>query len=222
MHDRVLGPVVRSLPRSVGKRYSKQLAARSQESMVALRDFILTHPDVVTTIVEALDDRSDVDSRQDLALGWIMELLWQYQIAQQSISAGSALVLDEGFCNRALTLFGYQYSAKNEPLLKKYIDAIPKPDLVVVVSGDPEVMAARGSHGTRFGYFTHEQAVQYMKDVEVCVAKTSELLEQRGVAVRLVRNDGQSTAEASMAVRTVVRTWVDGRALNDEAEPLRE
>ena len=156
-------------------------------------------------ILSALRDRRDIDPRQDLAFGWIVELLWSYQLASSSdANARAHLVLDEGFCNRALTLFGYQFSENDLDGLRAYIDSIPAPDLVIVVGCDDEQAASRTTKRARFGYLSNGEAIQYTHDVARCVAATTNLLVERGIDVRTVRNDG-TLADAAREMRTIVR-----------------
>jgi adenylate kinase len=210
MQDRLIGPVIRYMPRRFGRSIYKRLSVRSQDRMVALRSFLLEYPEATIAILEALKDRRDIDPRQDLALGWIVELLWQYQLVNDRGASNSCLVLDEGFCNRALTLFGYRFSEEDEPRLRQYIEAIPKPDLVFVVTGDIETAAARATRRERFRHLSAREAVEYTRDTAACVEETARLLEKRGVEVRTVRNDSSLDA-ASRDVRRIIREWLDGR-----------
>jgi hypothetical protein len=210
MQDRLIGPVIRYLPRRFGRNIYKRLSVRSQDRMVALRRFLLEHPDTAIAILEALKDRKDVDPRQDLAFGWIVELLWQYQLVSDRGAPTSCLVLDEGFCNRAVTLFGYRFSEEDEPRLRRYIEAIPKPDLVFVVTGDVETAAARATRRERFRHLNAQEAVEYTQDAAACVEETARLLEMRGVEVRTVRNDS-SLGTASNDVHRIIREWLDAR-----------
>ena len=209
MQDRVAGPLIRYLPRRFGRGLQKRLVARSQDRMLALRRFFLEQPETVIAILEALRERRDVDPRQDLALGWIVELLWQYQLLTDQ-GGSSPVVFDEGFSNRALTLFAYRFSEGDDAGLRRYIEAIPAPDLVIAVTGDAEKTAARVSTRLRFGYLTTDEAVEYTRDAAACVDATTALLRERGVDVRSVQN-GSSLAAASSEVRRTIRNWIESR-----------
>lgn len=208
MRDRVFGPLLRHAPPALGRQLSKHLAARSQDRFVALRGFLLENSEAVVAILEALESRRNVDLRQDLALGWILELLWMYQIATVPGTSSSVLVMDEGFSNRAVTLFGYRFSPEDEPFLERYINAIPMPDLVVVVTKDVESAATLASDRIRFDQLNDAAIVQYTRDADVCVSAISRLLIERGVEVREVRNES-SLAAASAEAREVIRAWLD-------------
>ncbi len=210
MQDRLIGPVFRNMPRSLGSSLSKHLVARSQDRMLAMRGFLLDHPETAIAILEALSDRKDVDPRQDLALGWILELLWSYQLATSQGGSGSLLVLDEGFANRAVTLFGYRFSEEDEPRLRQYIESIPKPDLVIVVAGDTEVCAARASNRIRFAHLGYSELVRFTREAATCVDVTSRLLAEHGVDVRTVQNESLLSV-ASSEVRRIIRDWLDGQ-----------
>jgi adenylate kinase len=208
MRDRVVGPALRYAPRRIGRKYYRQLAARSQDRELALREFMLEHPETVIAILRALDDRRAVDPDQNLVLGWILEFLWKYQLTTGSSSAAPYLVLDEGFANRAISLFGYGFSSDDEPLLRQYIESIPQPDLVITVTADAETAAVRSTGRGRFSHLSDEDAVQHTRDAARCAAATSRLLKERGVDVYEVRNES-SLAAASASVRQIVRDWLD-------------
>lgn len=188
--------------------FSKHLATRSQDRLVALREFMLEHSEAVVAILETLESRRNIDLRQDLALGWILELLWMYQIATVPGTPSSVFVMDEGFSNRAVTLFGYRFSQEDEPFLERYIDAIPKPDLVVVVTKNVESAATLASNRLRFDQLSDAETVQYTRDADVCVSTISKLLIERGVEVLEVRNES-SLAAASAEARQLIRAWLE-------------
>ena len=207
--DPLIRFLLRYLPSGVRRRSFKHLAARSQDRLLALRGFLLAEPDAGIVILEALRDRRDLDPHQDLAFGWIVELMWSYQVAMKSEMASySNIVLDEGFCNRALTLFGYRFSDEDHVRLRTYIESIPKPALVIVVTADAKRAASRATQRIRFEHLSDDELKEYTRDVERCVDATKLLLVERGVDVREVRNDG-TQAEASEKARSVIRDWLN-------------
>jgi thymidylate kinase len=208
MQDRIVGPVLRYTPRRIGRKYYRQLALRSQDRELALRRFMLENPETMGATLAALDDRRDFDPDQDLLLSWILELFWKFQLTNNPRGAGPCLVLDEGFANRAISIFGFRYTDADEALLRRYIESIPKPDLVIAVTADAEEAASRSTGRGRFGHLSEEDAVEHTRDAARCAAATSLLLKERGVDVEEVVNES-SLAAASVRVRQIIRDWLD-------------
>ncbi len=212
MVDRAFGPLLRGTPRRIARRLSKHVANRSQDRMVALRDFLLDRPDVVVAVLEAIVRRRATDLRSDLAMTWILDLVWQYQLAKPALEdPGTALVFDEGFCNRAVSLFGHGFSVADEPLLRRYIDAIPAPDLVVVVHADTTASAARATDRRRYRSLDADAIITYTASAARCVRRTKDLLvSQRGLHVVDVPNHG-CIDESVAHLRSGIHEWLAGR-----------
>lgn len=107
--------------------------ARSPDRFSALQRFINAHPKVMQRVTKTQRRRSDRDLYQDMVLGWLMNLMARYQLAVENHGALETLVIDEGFCQRAVALFGYGFEPGDEPRLQEYLEAIPLPDVVIVV-----------------------------------------------------------------------------------------
>ncbi|HET7847382.1 MAG TPA: hypothetical protein VFL72_07810 [Acidimicrobiia bacterium] len=118
--------------RSSSSRLWKGVYARSTERFDALGRFLTTHPRVMETVLAAQRERKDRDRGQELVLGWVLNLMARFQLATE-IDHYPIVVIDEGFCQRAVALFGYGFSPADEPLLGEYLAAMPLPDIVVLV-----------------------------------------------------------------------------------------
>ncbi len=87
---------------------------------------------VMEAILAAQRERSDRDRGQDLVLGWLLNLMALYQIATDAEQFES-LIIDEGFCQRAVALFGYGFGPADEAGLGVYLAAMPPPAFIIVV-----------------------------------------------------------------------------------------
>ena len=118
--------------------------ARSTDRFSALTRFIATHPRAMAEVAKALASRCERDNRQDLVLSWLLNLMARFQLAIESGDRAEDLVIDEGFCQRAVALFAYGFSPREDlDGLKLYLDAVPTPDAVVVVETPLEECEAR-------------------------------------------------------------------------------
>jgi hypothetical protein len=98
---------------------------------------------LLQTILEVQRGRVDRDRRQDLALGWILNLMARHQLATETPIKGH-LVIDEGFAQRAVALVGHGFEpGPDQSVLDEYLAVIPRPDLVVAVATPLEVCRQR-------------------------------------------------------------------------------
>lgn len=133
---------VARVSRSSSSRLWKGVYARSTDRFEALGRFLTTHPRVMETVLAAQRERRDRDRGQDLVLGWILNLMARVQLATEA-DHDPRLVIDEGFCQRAVALFGYGFGPADRPLLGEYLAAMPLPDIVVLVETPLETCATR-------------------------------------------------------------------------------
>ncbi len=118
--------------RSSSSRLWKSAYARSTDRFDALKRFLSAHPQLMETVLAAQRERRDRDRGQDLVLGWVMNLFARYQLATEA-EASEFLLIDEGFCQRALALFGYGFAPEDQPRLNDYLTEMPRPEVVVLV-----------------------------------------------------------------------------------------
>jgi len=130
------------MTRSPSSRLWSAAYARSTDRLSALIRFASAGPNLLESVLVAQRERAERDLRPDLVLGWILNLMARYQLATESGEA-SWLVVDEGFAQRAVALLAAGYEQNDEPALQAYLDASPKPDVLVVVESPLEVCRAR-------------------------------------------------------------------------------
>ncbi len=133
---------VARLSRSSSSRLWRASYARSTDRFSALARFLEATPRTLETVLAAQRSRADRDRRQDLVLGWVLNLMARYQLATEWEGQGW-LVLDEGFYQRGVALFSHGFVPEDLPLLTEYLSSVPQPDLVVAVETPLEICAAR-------------------------------------------------------------------------------
>lgn len=134
--------VAARLTRSPSSRLWSAAYARSTDRLSALIRFASARPDFLESVLVAQRQRGGRDVRPDLVLGWIVNLMARYQLATEYGGAGW-LVVDEGFAQRAVALLAAGYEQSDEPALRAYLDASPRPDVLVVVESSLNVCVAR-------------------------------------------------------------------------------
>lgn len=172
--------------------------ARSTDRFSALTRFIDQHPDVLSRVTEAQRRRSDRDRSQDMVLGWVLNLMARYQLATEDPGVDGCLVIDEGFCQRAVALFGYGFQNRDAPLLQEYLEAIPLPDVVVVVDTPLEVCEARlekRGWSQRVAQLDFADRHDFLLGTSAVVDAVTAFLET--TRARVVRVDGTNPADST-------------------------
>jgi thymidylate kinase len=209
IQDRYVSALLAVTPRPLRRRLGEPLFARSAHRFDALRGFSSAHPDLMATIFRAFARRSEFEVRPDLVIGWILDLLSRYQAARGSLDRGTILILDEGFANRAVTLFGHRFSDADLSDLHDYVEAIPRPDLVIHVDLGVEAARKRLQEGGRRGTVrlatTEDTAqIRFLTEATACIRATVANLRQRGVLVATISGEGHPDEIAQAATELIV------------------
>jgi thymidylate kinase len=166
----------------VRKRFVDLYFNNSAKRFDRLVDFIGSHADYARLVLASIEETNDLESRR-LMLKWLFNLFAKYQ---HSISAGSgrAIILDEGFIGRAVTLFAYREVLPSANVIANYVRLAPKPDAVIRLNADLEVCHSRlggrpKGPPTRFRALTKEQQLGILKNcsqsLDVALAELSTL-----------------------------------------------
>lgn len=141
--DDGVAKLVARLTRAPGNPLWKWVYARSSDRFSALTRFIDGHPEVMQRVAKSQRKRSKRDRSQDMVLGWVLNLMARYQLAIENADMFERLVIDEGFCQRAVALFGYGFDDKDMSRLREYVEAMPTPDVIILVETPVEICERR-------------------------------------------------------------------------------
>ncbi|MGD2101282.1 MAG: hypothetical protein PVG83_03535 [Acidimicrobiia bacterium] len=181
---------VARLTRAPGNPLWKWVYARSSDRFSALTRFIDEHPKVMQRVTKTQRKRSKRDRSQDVVLGWLLNLMARYQLAVENAELFERLVIDEGFCQRAVALFGYGFDDQDMSRLTEYVEAMPTPDVVILVETPVEICERRlDSRGwsERVTELDPSGRHQFLLDSVRVVEEVVALL---GAKSRLIRVDG--------------------------------
>ena len=121
--------------------------ARSTDRFTALTRFLAANPEVMEVVLATQRQRRGRDLHQERVLSWILSLMANTQLVEETAGRFDWLFIDEGFCQRAIALFGIGFDGKDEILLRSYLGAIPLPEILIVVEASPSVCEARLDEG---------------------------------------------------------------------------
>ncbi len=117
--------------------------ARSADRFAAMTRFLAANPEVMEVVLAAQRQRQERDLHQVRVLSWIVNLMAATQLVGETAGRSDWLIIDEGFCQRAIALFGVGFDREDEPWLRFYVAAIPLPEILVVIEAPPSVCEAR-------------------------------------------------------------------------------
>ena len=185
--------------RSSKSRIWKGVYARSTDRFDALARFLSAQPRLMEVTLAAQRERSDRDRGQDLVLGWLLNLMARYQIATEADQFDS-LIIDEGFCQRAVALFGFGFAPADESRLGEYLAAMPPPAFVIAVETPlavcEERLEKRGWSERVIG-LSPDVRRGFLETSSAVVEAVSDRVEEFGA--RLIRVDGTASIPDTVA-----------------------
>ncbi len=120
------------------------------------------------------------------------------------------LLFDEGFAHRVVQLYASEREIPSLSHMARYLDLIPRPDLLIVVQADlatcEERVAARGIW-PRFRHKSPAEISAYMAQAHAVAAAAAAHLRRRGWPLVEIENDGRDPAAAQAALLAALRAW---------------
>ena len=182
---------VATLVRSSSSPAWQRAYARSTDRFAALTRFLATNPEAMEVVLAAQRRRRERDLQQERVLSWILNLMAATQLAHETPGPFDWLFIDEGFCQRAIALFGVGFDGEDEMLLRSYVGAIPLPEILIVVEASPSVCEARldeGEWSQRVTRMNRAQRRAFLSTAAHLVELVTDEAERLGA--RVIRIDG--------------------------------
>ncbi len=176
-------------------------------SYAARRRFARKNPELIAHVRQAQRSRQIPRADRRHALYWFFHLTGYYEYLLSHMQPGEALVMDEGFTHRVVQLFATGKEKPDLDSVRRYIDLIPRPDLLIALRAPSELCEARvyrrgiwsrmkGRSGTEIS--------RYFSNAETVVAWTLKYVESIGWPVIHVENQ---ESRLSLA-RENLRWWL--------------
>jgi len=105
--------------------------------------FHRNHPSLLRTVRDHQEGRPITPYDLNHVMRWFIHLTGYYQFFIEFMEAEDAVIYDEGFVHRVVQLFASENEEPDFGLVAKYLDLIPKPDLVVFTNTPAEVCEER-------------------------------------------------------------------------------
>jgi len=175
-----------------GKRWLQELYMQPRFSYDPLNRFLSEHEKMLETLCAIFQHPESIQECA-LLIKWLVRLCNGYQLAKENLKHDEILLIDEGFCNRAISIFGYGREPIDPGKLRKYIRCMPAPDGVICVEAPLETREKRlldRGFPARLKGLSAGQRKELYSNFEACASMVVEGLKNRGIPVVSVNNDG--------------------------------
>lgn len=187
--------IIKPLPYLIRKNLLRHYSRLTETEALAYNRFMIEHPELAYCVFTALDERPSSAAERTMVGNWVYRSFSRYDIVDRNLGPEETVVLDEGFCNRAMSLFADHETLLDPDMIHRYAKAIPLPDLVFAIETEPERCLTRLSKREsgfppRIGDPTSEEKRTFLANVDRCLQTVRETIERDGVEVIEIDNDG--------------------------------
>lgn len=173
----------------------------TKEQVASYNDFITNNFEYYCYTIKVLKQRSLSLNEGSMVNVFLFESFSCYQLCQDNFNNREILVLDEGFCHRALAIWGRGVTRIIDEDVVEYAKKIPNLDILVVVestvSNCISRMDSRG-YPLLLRDLNPEEKVIKLNDLQRVIMLISEELKKTGVII--VSVDNNSDLSNSMGV----------------------
>jgi thymidylate kinase len=163
----------------------------------AFAEFCAAHPEFAALLFEDAATKISPAARDELPLlGWMLELIWSYQVSQTDPGDLRALLREHGFGQIGLSLIAYRLDESGQSaddLTQRYYSAMPLPDVAVAMKTDADAilsrLAARGFPVRMRAMSDAQQRMSIARAVRA-TETASQILAARGARVVVLDNAG--------------------------------
>lgn len=173
-----------------------------REQVMAGGEFAADHPELLASLTRVLAASGRHPEERKRMFGYLLREFAGFHLFAAHRREREILVWDEGFCHRALSLWGRWPGPALEDEIAAYVAAIPRPARVFHVGADPQCCIERMRVRGFSPFVEHPDPAEILRKMErlQAVAElTSAALARRGVPVIRIPNEG-TLAEAETAM----------------------
>lgn len=175
-----------------GRRWLYDVCAQPRFSYEPLNRFLDEYGGMAQTL-EAIVRRPEQFQDSALLIRWLVRLFSGYGLVRELLRQDETLILDEGFSNRALSIFGYTAGSIDPARVRAYISSMPAPDAVICIEASAEIRLRRlkdRGFPTRLKNAGTQRRAELDRNFTACLAATVAALTDRGIPVFHINNDG--------------------------------
>jgi thymidylate kinase len=194
--DIVTHYLLRILPSSVGKRLLNSLFIRSKYGFIAQNHFLSDASASLEAVFASEPFQRMSREGRELALSRFFRTVTTYQAIREQTKKAIPVAFDEGFFQRGTSLFLLPSPDRNSVSAEyvfPYFDAVPLPDLLVLVEADPGECLNRVESRRLPGRLKHAKRSSVSRFLEGCLEYVGHILkwaEKRESPVLRIDNNG--------------------------------
>lgn len=177
----------------------KIVYSRAPERAEAMVEFASHWSEFLESVVTAQRERVKRDHGQSLVLSWILNLGARFVLASRGIPRSDSLIIDEGFAQRALAVFGHGWADSDRPHLARYLQTMPKPEVIVRIDAEVEICRQRLDRSgwpQRASQLSRDERVAYLERARETVDTVATHLDRAGVQLVEVAGDVTTRSQA--------------------------
>lgn len=137
-------------------------------------------------------------------LRWFLHLTGSYEFLKTYTQTGDVLIFDEGFVHRVVQLFASENELPDMDSVKRYLDLIPCPDLIVYPKVSSDVCEKRVfNRGVwkRFQTKGNEETIKFIQNAHKIVTFAVEYIKNKDWTVIEVDNNGENLVDAKATLK---------------------
>ena len=204
-----LDPLMKLAAGAAPSRLSGSFFFRSRVAFKALAGFMERRPQAVSAVLDAQERRAEFEYRPDLVIEWYLHMVARYEVIQSTLDESTLVIMDEGFSQRAVSVFGHRFGEDDHQDLERYLAAVPAPELLIRLILDPRDAADRLQGDDRLATIRLEgQSVEahtrFLEDADRCVSRVEQVARSLGWKVIDVDSQGSSKTSLDAITQMVV------------------
>lgn len=143
-------------------------------------------------------------------LRWFLHLTGAYAFLKNSLKSDEVLIIDEGFVHRVVQLFASEVEELQPHRIYTYLDAIPRPDLLIYVTASAGASRQRVfERGVweRFQRKTEADTLRFLERSQAAVEIAAGYLASSGWPLVQVSNDGRELETVRLELQAELAHW---------------
>ncbi len=141
---------------------------------------------------------------------WFLHLTGAYAFLKASLRPEEVLIIDEGFIHRVVQLFASEVEELQPHRIYAYLDAVPRPDLLIYVAASAGASRQRVfERGVweRFQRKTEADTLRFLERSQQAVEMAAGYLASKGWPMVQISNDGRELENVSLELQGVLAHW---------------
>lgn len=160
--------------------------------------FLVENPELASIVFSTINEQK-LNRPPEKTAWYFYRLFSQYMYSKNHLSSGEYFIIDEGFCNRANTLFASHTSLASSSTISTYATVIPQPDIVYYIKSDLNVCLdrLRNRHGgfpSRIQEHSDVDKIDYLSNHQQCIEEMLRILKKSGCTICKVENSNSIDA----------------------------